>query len=106
MGFCIKCTDSPEKHFDPNGSFAPVATCDFAFVIEIAFRWRADNDTLVVFFFLFSLPHKKRKERKHFVKVGHPLAKLSGSAHALILLWIKTLVVADNFRCSQLETKK
>ena len=87
----------------PNGSFAPVATCDFAFVIEMAFRWRADNDTLVVVFWIISTSQKRKKERKNFVKVGPPLAKLSGSAHALILLWIKTVVVTDNFRCSQLH---
>ena len=64
MGFYIRCTDSLEKHFDPNGSFAPVATCDFAFVIEIAFRWRADNDTLVVVFWILFTSQKKEKKMK------------------------------------------
>ena len=68
MGFYFKCTDSLEKHFGPNGSFAPVATCDFAFVIEMAFRWRADNDTLVVVFWILSTSQKKNN-KKNVVKV-------------------------------------
>ena len=76
MGFYIKCTDSLEKHFDPKGSFAPVATCDFAFVIEMTFRWRADNDPLVVVFWILSsskVKTKKKKKKKKRLSKLNPL---------------------------------
>ena len=50
----------------------------------MAFRWRADDDPLIVVLGSFlpsSKKKKKKKKKKNVVKVGPPLTKLSGSAH-------------------------
>ena len=49
--------------------------------IEVAFRWRAIMARLLWYLHPPS-PHQLKKKRKNVVKVGHPLTKLSGSAHA------------------------
>ena len=48
----------------------------------MAFRWRTYDDPLIVVIGSF-LPSstKKKKKKKKVVKVGPPLAKLSGSSH-------------------------
>ena len=48
------------------------------------FRWRADDDPLIEVFGS-SLPISKNKNKIKLVKVGPPLTKLSGSAHASFL---------------------
>ena len=54
---------------------------------KLAFRWRADDDPLIVVL-RSSLPSstssKKQKTKKN-VKIGPPLTKLSGSAHRITL---------------------
>ena len=45
-----------------------------------AFRWRADDDPLIVVLGS-SLPSSTKQEKKNVVKVGPPLTKPSGSAH-------------------------
>ena len=47
----------------------------------IAFRWRANDGPLLVLFGS-SLPSSKRNKKNNIVRVGPPLAKLSGSVHA------------------------
>ena len=49
----------------------------------MAFRWRADDDPLIVVLGC-SLPSSNKKNN---VKVGPPLTKHSGSAHELYSLW-------------------
>ena len=51
----------------------------------MVFRWRAEDGPLIVVLGS-SLPSstKKKKKKKNIVKVGPPLTKLSGSAHAII----------------------
>ena len=44
----------------------------------MAFRWRTDDGPLIVAFVWILSPHRD----KNVVKVGPPLTKLSGSAHA------------------------
>ena len=49
----------------------------------MVFRWRAgDGPLIVVLGSPLPLPAKNIKEKKNVVKVGPPLTKLSGSAHA------------------------
>ena len=50
------------------------------------FRWRANDDPLIVVLgsSLPSSKKKKKKKKKNVVKVGPPLTKLSGSAHVFI----------------------
>ena len=52
----------------------------------MVFRWRADDGRLIVVFgssHLSSTKKKKqKKKKKKHVKVGPPLTKFSGSAHA------------------------
>ena len=44
-------------------------------------RWRTDDGPLIVVFGSSHQQKTKQKERKNAVKAGHPLTKLSGSAH-------------------------
>ena len=54
----------------------------------MAFHWLADDGPLMVVFG-FSLPSSTQKER--IVKVGIPLTKISGSAHAFTLKQISLM---------------
>ena len=49
----------------------------------MAFCWRAVDGPLLVLF-VSSFPSSKKKERKNVVRVGPPLANVSGSAHAVL----------------------
>ena len=49
--------------------------------IEMAFRWRADDDPLFVVFGS-SLPSTAKKQAKN-VRIGPSQTKLSGSAHVI-----------------------
>ena len=49
----------------------------------MAFRWRGDDGQLIVVLGS-TLPSSTKKIGKKIVKVGHPLTKLSGSAHVFI----------------------
>ena len=49
--------------------------------ILMAFHWRVDDGPLIVELG-YSFPHQLKNKTKNVVKVGPPLTKLSGSAHA------------------------
>ena len=53
----------------------------------MAFRWRAVDGPLVVVFWILPLI----KLKKNVVKVGPPLTKHSGSAHAIVVIHFQGL---------------
>ena len=58
----------------------------------MAFRWRAEDDLLIVVFGLFlSLPHQLKKEEKKTLKVGPPLTNNLDPPMAVIVPNMTTL---------------
>ena len=52
--------------------------------IKMSFRWRANDDPLIVAFWPF---HPSSTRKKNVVKIGPPLTKRSGSAHVYSTHW-------------------
>ena len=52
----------------------------------MAFRWRADDGPIKAVFGS-SIPPSTNKKKKKKKKIGPPLTKLSGSAHAMLMFY-------------------